>query len=251
MHFLWIRYLCGYFQPFLFAYLKRILTIWILWQSIISVPAQEVHHAISNYSISDGIPQSQVSIILEDHLGYLWIGTQGGGLARFDGQKFDVFTTLDGLYSNVISNLWFDSRDNLWILHPRGITKFDGATFCKIRAPSQAGTRQRILTLFEESNTVYSITYSGHIGIIASDSIHYSEESIFGQLKIRQYYKSPQDDIFLYLTDGKIYSVLQKKMPILQNFIEDNNIKTNHQMFVVFDTYDVAKNKVKYSPTRS
>jgi effector-binding domain-containing protein len=48
-------------------------------------------------------------------------------------------------------------------------------------------------------------------------------------------------------TISDFYSVLQKKMPILQNFIEDNNIKTNHQMFVVFDTYDVAKNKVKYS----
>src|SRR5690554_1925162 len=80
-------------------------------------------YALRNYSVKEGLPQSQVNIILEDNNGYLWIGTHGGGLARFDGREFKVFTTLDGLLSNIITYLKLDSQGNLWIVHTRGITK--------------------------------------------------------------------------------------------------------------------------------
>ncbi|RXR32646.1 transcriptional regulator [Flavobacterium piscinae] len=43
------------------------------------------------------------------------------------------------------------------------------------------------------------------------------------------------------------YSVLQKSLPLLHNFVTENNIKTNNQKFVIFDTYDVAKNKTVFS----
>jgi effector-binding domain-containing protein len=43
------------------------------------------------------------------------------------------------------------------------------------------------------------------------------------------------------------YTILQKTMPLIHNFVEENNLKTNNQKFVVFDTYDVAKNSVSYS----
>lgn len=43
------------------------------------------------------------------------------------------------------------------------------------------------------------------------------------------------------------YTVLQKTMPLIYNFVQENDIKTNKQKFVVFDTYDVTKNKVEFS----
>jgi ligand-binding sensor domain-containing protein len=47
--------------------------------------SQQFHYSIRNYKAMDGLPQSQVKAVLEDKNGYLWIGTEGGGLARFDG----------------------------------------------------------------------------------------------------------------------------------------------------------------------
>ncbi len=192
--------------------MKKILTIWIISLLVYSAPAQDIHYAIKNYSISDGIPQSQVTSLVEDSYGYLWIGTRGGGLARFDGQEFVVFTTLDGLFSNVVTNLWIDSHDNLWLLHPRGFTRFDGATFKKIKGLGVQGANQRALTLYEENNVVQFVTYSGSIGSIVNDSVYYTAPSIFGESIIKQFYRSPEGIVYVYLSDGNIYTIQNKKL---------------------------------------
>ncbi len=59
--------------------------------------AQKFQYSLRNYTAVDGLPQSQVLAMLEDRNGYLWVGTQGGGLARFDGREFTVYSTKDGL----------------------------------------------------------------------------------------------------------------------------------------------------------
>ncbi|HCA83264.1 MAG TPA: hypothetical protein DEP18_05710, partial [Flavobacteriales bacterium] len=40
------------------------------------------------YGLDEGLSQSQVSTICQDHNGYIWLGTLGGGLNRFDGIDF-------------------------------------------------------------------------------------------------------------------------------------------------------------------
>ena len=67
--------------------------------------AQQFRYSTRNYTAVDGLPQSQVMAVREDQYGYLWIATQGGGLARFDGREFKVYTTRDGLLSNDILGL--------------------------------------------------------------------------------------------------------------------------------------------------
>lgn len=48
-------------------------------------------------------------------------------------------------------------------------------------------------------------------------------------------------------TISGFYTVLQESMPLLYNFVQENNIKTNKQKFVVFDKFDVANDKVEFS----
>ncbi|MFK7784979.1 MAG: two-component regulator propeller domain-containing protein, partial [Crocinitomicaceae bacterium] len=38
-----------------------------------------------NYSVKNGIAQSQVYSIIQDARGYMWMGTFGGGINSFDG----------------------------------------------------------------------------------------------------------------------------------------------------------------------
>src|SRR3954471_3366612 len=113
----------------------RKLLIIGFWCWVQVAAGQDFSYSIRNYKSIDGLPQSQVDIMLEDKNGYLWIGTHGGGLARFDGREFKVYTTLDGLLSNIISYLKLDEHQNLWIVHPRGITKFNGVEFKKFKQP--------------------------------------------------------------------------------------------------------------------
>ena len=86
------------------------------------VKAQDHFYSTRNYSLAQGLPQSQVTSLMEDRSGYLWIGTHGGGLARFDGREFKAYTTLNGLLANHIISTYLDHRNTLWILHNRGLT---------------------------------------------------------------------------------------------------------------------------------
>jgi len=58
---------------------------------------------------------------------YLWVGTAGGGLNRFDRQTetFIHFTDKDGLPDNVVYAILDDEEGNLWMSTNYGISKFN------------------------------------------------------------------------------------------------------------------------------
>lgn len=82
-----------------------------------------------NYSISDGLAQSQVYSLLKDSRGYLWLGTNGGGLSRFDGSGFHNYSRKDGLSGSYVFALQEDKDGNLWIGTDKGVCVYDGVKF--------------------------------------------------------------------------------------------------------------------------
>ncbi len=84
------------------------------------------------YSLAQGLPQSQVFATMQDSRGYMWFGTQGGGLCRFDGLDFHTFTTDDGLPSNYISALFEDAQRRIWVGTNAGLCFLKGKAFEKI-----------------------------------------------------------------------------------------------------------------------
>ena len=61
---------------------------------------------------------------------YLWIGTAGGGLNRFDidSGTFIHFTTVDGLPNDVVYGVLPDSAGRLWVSTNKGLSRFDPRT---------------------------------------------------------------------------------------------------------------------------
>ena len=57
---------------------------------------EEPPFAFRVWRASDGLPQDSVWAIVQTGDGYLWVGTSGG-LARFDGVRFEVFGRREGL----------------------------------------------------------------------------------------------------------------------------------------------------------
>ncbi len=67
-----------------------------------------------------------VRAITQDSLRQLWIGTEGGGLLRFNKRphQFTRYTENDGLPSNTVLNILIDNKNNLWCSTYNGISKF-------------------------------------------------------------------------------------------------------------------------------
>ena len=81
-----------------------------------------------NISIEDGLPENSVTCILQDYLGYLWLGTQNG-LVRYDGYSMKVFQPEDmnqeKLRQKGIVILYEDTEKTLWIGTLNGLYKFN------------------------------------------------------------------------------------------------------------------------------
>ena len=167
-----------------------------------SLFSQDFFYSTRNYTAIDGLPQSQVRAIAEDKSGYLWIGTEGGGLARFDGREFKVYTTLDGLLTNQVIGLRFDQKDNLWILHPRGITKFDGLNFKKFQAPVSHPSSKPIRRVYTLNDTLFLLSSTGLTSKIYEDSLYYWEKQVFRDKQVWAAHVAPGGEICFYLSDG-------------------------------------------------
>ncbi|MBX0333534.1 hypothetical protein K3G39_09810 [Pontibacter sp. HSC-14F20] len=96
---------------------------------VVSLHSQAQQFNFRNWSLEQGLPQSQVNHILQDHKGQLWVATLGG-LSRFDGSTFHTYTKRDGMSSNSISCLLLDSRNRIWIgTTDKGLMLFTGNSF--------------------------------------------------------------------------------------------------------------------------
>ena len=95
---------------------------------LVSVSAFSQQYNFINYSIEEGLVQSQIRAIHQDDAGYIWIGTLGG-LSKFDGINFENFSTNDGLLSNQINSIFNDSKGNVWFGGQGGVSVYDGKSF--------------------------------------------------------------------------------------------------------------------------
>lgn len=87
-----------------------------------------------NYSLEQGLIQSQVSDIKQDQDGFLWFSTNGG-LSRFDGKNFINYSILDGLPDNQINTITCDQNGRVWVGSLGSICLFDRDTFIQYPFP--------------------------------------------------------------------------------------------------------------------
>ena len=206
----------------------------VLFIACFQLKAQQ--YSLRQYMVLDGLPQSQVNMVLEDANGYLWIATHGGGLARYDGREFKVYTTRDGLLNNIIHYLKLDSKQNLWIVHPRGLTRFNGHDFKKFQQPGLPA--RRIRRVFEFRDSIYLVNNQGMLGKIHNDSVYYWNKPVKESRMVLYTQLLPTRDICLYLNDSSFLIKREKEEFIISHkktFGRLHNV-FNHGKEVFLDT---------------
>jgi ligand-binding sensor domain-containing protein len=104
----------------------------------ISFGLQAQRYSFIEYSTAEGLPQSQVSAIIQDDNGYLWVGSFGG-VSKFNGKRFINFGKNNGLLTNVVTSLSLIDK-TLYIGHDNGISiKSEVDTFTTIKFPDNVG----------------------------------------------------------------------------------------------------------------
>ncbi|MGI2038880.1 EAL domain-containing protein [Shewanella frigidimarina] len=164
----------------------------------------------TNYVVADGLSQDTVTAIVEDHEGYVWIGTING-LNRFDGNEFKQFYAVDGdqksLPSSFIRNLIINKNGELLIGTDKGLVTYEQDTgkFIKHQLSNLIG-EQAIWAISEQNNEILIglknriISYDTSTKKIGTDLNRNEFSEVKKIIKLKK-------SIFLRNYDGDVYEV--------------------------------------------
>ena len=93
-----------------------------LLQVLIPNQAQAQTYSYRTYDQNTGLPGDYLSVIDQDHGGFLWVGLESG-LFRYDGFEFHPMLLADTLSEAYPNALYCDKKGTMWI----GLT--DGSVF--------------------------------------------------------------------------------------------------------------------------
>ena len=84
-----------------------------------------------NYTVKEGLSSNHIYGIVQDSIGFIWLGT-GNGLCRFDGRSFRPYlhtgSDRSSISSNNIRRLMIDRHEQIWISLDNGVDIYDTAT---------------------------------------------------------------------------------------------------------------------------
>ena len=175
-----------------------------------------------NYTIADGLIQSQVQVIIQDNEGYLWFGTLNG-LSRFDGQQFVNFTIRDGLAGSAISAAAKDTNGIIWFGDENGgITRYNYRThrFNPLNQYYNHPSSGILDILIDQKHNIWFGTFSSGLFKFNGDSlIQYTIRDGLGSMRISALCQMPNGDIWIGY-DGGI-SILHDSKNVSPETISD------------------------------
>jgi len=129
--------------------------------SILTYTVSAQRYGFDTFSLEQGLPQSGVYDIEQDSRGFLWIATEGGGAACFDGFKFDIWDTRRGLSDDMVRCLHEGSDGRFWLgTQYGGVNIIDGNTVAIIDT-STGLSSQHIRSIVEDK---LGTTWIGTLG---------------------------------------------------------------------------------------
>ncbi|RTE52792.1 hybrid sensor histidine kinase/response regulator [Arenibacter aquaticus] len=91
--------------------------------------SQQAYPKLNFVNIKEGMSKVGVYSILQDHYGFIWIGTNGSGLYRYDGLDYKSYKHIindsTSISSSQINCTYLDSRNRLWVGTEVGLNLYD------------------------------------------------------------------------------------------------------------------------------
>jgi ligand-binding sensor domain-containing protein/signal transduction histidine kinase/CheY-like chemotaxis protein len=155
------------------------------------------------YSLEEGLPQSQVYAIFQDSRGYLWCGTYGSGVSRFDGSGFLTFTKKEGLSDNVVLAIHEDGEGHLWFGTENGVNQYDGKNF-KVFTTKDGLAHNVVRFIYEDNQgLLWFATEGGGVSQFDGQTFtNYTEKEGLVDNVVRSIYQSRNGDLWIGTLKG-------------------------------------------------
>jgi ligand-binding sensor domain-containing protein len=80
----------------------------------------------ASFTTADGLPHNWIYDLFQDSAGRIWVGTWGGGLARYDRGGWTVYNRRHGLASNAVTCIREDAAHRIWVATDAGLNRLAG-----------------------------------------------------------------------------------------------------------------------------
>ena len=144
----------------------QMMLLTLLW--VMVGMAQEAvlteRYNVSYIDLKNGLPHNNVSAIFVDSNGFLWVGTYGGGLVRYDG--YGMMTPVMWWNSNSCKSIAEDRFKRLWVAFDEGTNIIDLKTMKGIAPESFSEETRTVLsdpstkTYCDALGRIWLVTYS-------------------------------------------------------------------------------------------
>lgn len=124
----------------------------------------------------DGLPSSTINVVYQDSRDFIWIGTDGGGLVKYDGINYEILNKKNGLLGEFITDVVEDANSNMVIAtRYSGIYIFSGKKIVKIFNMTSGITSNLVYKLINTKEGILAVTHNEVVRI----SPQYQIKTIF------------------------------------------------------------------------
>lgn len=127
------------------------IKFFLLFFIFLSIKIFPQTYNFENFSVEDGLAQNQVLSIFQDNRGYLWFGTNGGGISIYDGKIFKNISQTDSLASNVVFFITQDKNGKMLFCTNVGLSVYNGFKFMNYTT-EEGLTHPYVFCVLEDEN---------------------------------------------------------------------------------------------------
>lgn len=202
----------------------------------------------------DGLSHANISAIVQDRHGFIWIGTDEG-LNRYDGYHIESFfhkrDDPSSLSHDSIWDLMIDKDGNLWIATDSGFNRYDESTNSfSIYHPDAntefSSSHNIVRTLYQDSNDRFWVgTESGLSEMMKDGSFnhyhHYAlDKNSIGEGSVRAILEDSKGRFWVGTTSGGL-NLFDVETGLFNQYVHDpddpSSISENYIRFLVEDTH--------------
>ena len=182
--------------------------------------AQELD--LSYYGVRDGLPQSTVTALFKDSRGLLWIGTEGGGVATFDGSNIKTYAEEEGLDGKIVRCITEDRSGHVIIGSSwGGMSIFDGDRFNPMEMDSKL--LPGIQSFHWIGDSLFIGTTRGLIVYYDGDFLPYSLRELNSKAVVDIDYDKETDTMYV-ATHYNIYKIAEQR--VAKTYVCETTIQT-------------------------